>query len=94
MIHLQASMKVNPAKREEFLENVQELIKHSLQEEGNSNYQLFEDAFTPNTFMMIEEWKSEEAIQAHNKSAHFQSFVAFAQTGVLVAPLDVKTLQD
>ncbi len=43
--------------------------------------------------MMIEEWKSEEAIQAHNKSAHFQSFVAFAQTGVLVAPLDVKTLQ-
>ena len=54
MIHLQASMKVNPAKREEFLENVQELIKHSLQEEGNSNYQLFEDAFTPNTFMMIE----------------------------------------
>ncbi|TYR81645.1 antibiotic biosynthesis monooxygenase [Priestia megaterium] len=91
MITIQAHMKVNPAKREEFLEKVQELITHSQAEEGNVSYQLFEDSFSPNSFAMLEEWKDETAIQLHNQSAHFVSFIKFAKDGVLIEPLQAKT---
>lgn len=40
---------------------------------------------------MLEQWKDEASIQAHNQSAHFVSFVQFAKDGVLVAPLEAKT---
>ncbi len=91
MITIQAYMKINPAKRDAFLEAIQTLIKHSTQEEGNVSYQLFEDAFEKNSFVMLEEWKDEASIQAHNQSTHFVSFVQFAKDGVLVAPLEAKT---
>lgn len=45
MITIQAYMKINPAKRDAFLEAIQTLIKHSTEEDGNVSYQLFEDAF-------------------------------------------------
>ncbi|MFD1175793.1 putative quinol monooxygenase [Paenibacillus puldeungensis] len=38
---------------------------------------------------MIEQWKDQEAVAAHNASSHFQSFVAKAPQ-YLTAPLQVE----
>lgn len=51
-------------------------------------YDLFEKIGEENTFVMLEQWKDEEAMKSHNATDHFQGFVAKAKD-LLSAPLDV-----
>ena len=88
MIVLQAYMKVKADKREEFLGEAQSLVQHSRAEEGNVQYELFEKIGEEKTFVMLEQWKDEEAMKSHNATDHFQGFVAKAKD-LLSAPLDV-----
>ncbi|WFA05772.1 MULTISPECIES: putative quinol monooxygenase [Bacillus] len=92
MIVLQAYMKVKPEKRDSFLESIQPLLKHSRAESGNAQYELFENTEEANTFVMLEQWKDQEALDAHNQTEHFQTFVK--QAGDLLAePLNVVRTQ-
>lgn len=52
-----------------------------------------QDLNDPNAFTMVEEWKDAAAVDFHNKSAHFQTFVAAAKE-LLAAPLQVNAFQD
>lgn len=78
MIIIHAHIKVKQEARETFLEEVQGIIKDSNAEEGNISYKLVEETFEPNTFIMVEEWKDQEAINFHNETAHFKTFNAKA----------------
>lgn len=89
MIIIHAEMKVNHAVESEFLEAVKELVESSRAEEGNVSYKLFKDTEQENTYLMIEEWKDQDAVAFHNSSAHFQAFVAKAPK-YLTAPLSVQ----
>ncbi|GIP23096.1 putative quinol monooxygenase [Paenibacillus sp. J22TS3] len=89
MIIIHAEMKVNREAEAEFLESVQELIKSSRAEAGNVSYQLLKDTDQDNTYLMVEQWKDQEAVEAHNASSHFQAFVAKAPK-YLTAPLKVQ----
>lgn len=86
MIIIHAVMKINPNVEAEFLETVQELIESSRAEAGNISYKLMKDMDQENTYLMVEQWKDQEAVGAHNASSHFQAFVAKAPK-YLTAPL-------
>ncbi|MEF2968658.1 putative quinol monooxygenase [Paenibacillus sp. M1] len=86
MIIIHAEMKVNRKAEAEFLESVQELIESSRAEAGNVSYKLMKDTEKEDTYLMIEQWKDQEAVGAHNASSHFQAFVAKAPQ-YLTAPL-------
>ncbi|MEW4282290.1 putative quinol monooxygenase [Priestia koreensis] len=92
MIAIQAYMTVRPEKREEFIKNVTEVIEASRKEEGNISYMLTTKVENENEFVMLEEWKDQAAIEAHNTSAHFQKFAGSAKE-FLAAPLEVKHYQ-
>ncbi|GIO92314.1 quinol monooxygenase YgiN [Paenibacillus lactis] len=89
MIIIHAKMKVNRELEAEFLESVQDLIKSSRAEAGNVSYKLLKDTEEDDTYVMVEQWKDQEAVGAHNASSHFQAFVAQAPK-YLAAPLDVQ----
>lgn len=89
MIIIHAEMKINPTVEAEFLETVQELIKSSRAEAGNVSYKLMKDMDQDNTYLMVEQWKDQEAVGAHNASSHFQAFVAKAPK-YLTAPLNAQ----
>ncbi|WP_068617930.1 putative quinol monooxygenase [Paenibacillus tuaregi] len=89
MIIIHAEMKVNREAEAEFLESVQELIESSRAEAGNVSYQLLKDTDQDNTYLMVEQWKDQEAVEAHNASSHFQAFVTKAPK-YLTAPLNVQ----
>ncbi|MFD2617235.1 putative quinol monooxygenase [Terrilactibacillus laevilacticus] len=74
MIIIHALFKVSPAQREGFLVETKPLIAGSKAEVGNISYNLFEDVSDPNTFIMVEEWKDEEAVHIHNQEPHFRAF--------------------
>lgn len=89
MIIIHAEMKVNRDVEAEFLESVQELIKSSRAEAGNVSYKLLKDTDKDDTYLMIEQWKDQEAVEAHNAGSHFQAFVAKAPQ-YLTAPLQIE----
>lgn len=44
-------------------------------EEGNVSYVLHQDINNPLTYVIIEIWKSQDAIDIHNETPHFKAFV-------------------
>lgn len=76
MIIIHAEFHVRPEAREFFLTETVPLIAGSKLEKGNISYNLYEDVSASNTFMMIEEWKNNQAVDTHNKSPHFTAFIA------------------
>ena len=65
-----------------------ELVEASRSEEGNVSYDFYADLADPAKFTFIEVWKDRDAIDLHNATAHFQSFVE--RTGPLFAgPLEI-----
>lgn len=89
MIIIHAGFQVNPAKEEEFLNEIKSLIAASREESGNISYGLHKDTEKENVFTMVEVWKDAQAVASHNETAHFTSFVGRAKD-FLTAPLDVK----
>ncbi|RSL33319.1 antibiotic biosynthesis monooxygenase [Salibacterium salarium] len=74
MIIIHAHIKVKPDCRLDFLERTKELVKQSQAEEGNISYKLYEDTEDSNTFVMVEEWKDEDAVAYHFETPHFKDF--------------------
>lgn len=89
MIIIHAIFQVDPAKQQSFLEEIQPLLHGSREESGNVSYDLYKDTEKESTYTMVEVWKDEAAVAAHNTSEHFTSFVSKAQQ-FLTAPLDIK----
>lgn len=91
MIILQVQMTVAEEEREMFLAKSTTLLSATQAEEGNISYQLFENVTSPGKFVMLEEWKDEQAIDLHNQTEHFTGFFAYARN-VLIEPLKVNRL--
>ena len=75
MITIVAKNTIKQSKVVEFKLLAEKLINESRKEIGCISYNLYEDSNNCNILTFIEEWKSEEAINAHNKSEHFTSIV-------------------
>ncbi|MCM2983403.1 antibiotic biosynthesis monooxygenase [Niallia circulans] len=89
MIIIHAVMQIDSTKQQSFLEEIETLIRASRQESGNISYNLYKDIEKNHTFTMVEVWQDAAAVESHNTSEHFTSFVAKA-SNFLVAPLDIK----
>jgi quinol monooxygenase YgiN len=89
MIIIHAGFQVLKEKEEEFLDEIYKLVDASREESGNVSYHLMKDTEKTNAYLMVEVWKDHEAVQSHNGSEHFTSFISKAKP-YLSAPLDVK----
>ena len=61
------------------------VVDATRKEEGNISYELHQDISNPMTYVFIEIWKSQEAIDAHNRSAHFLEFAKTVDGKVALA---------
>ncbi|MFC6464361.1 putative quinol monooxygenase [Marinilactibacillus sp. GCM10026970] len=65
---INAQFFIKEDKREEFLEDTKALIKETRKEEGCIEYHLYESVEEKNTFIMVEIWADQAAIEIHNQS--------------------------
>jgi len=81
MIHVIATIKIVPGKRDEYLTAFHALVPHVLAEEGCIEYGPAIDVATPieiqsplcdDTVTVIEKWENIEALQAHLQAKHMQ----------------------
>ena len=70
-----ATVTVKLEYKDDVLKAIKTVVDATRKEPGNIFYDVFEDVKNPLKFVFIETWKSQEAIDSHNKSAHFNEFV-------------------
>jgi quinol monooxygenase YgiN len=64
------------------------LAEKSRRENGCIVYDVLQDMAEPGVFLLVEEWESHAALEAHNKTAHFHEAVA-KSASLLGKPLEV-----
>ncbi|MCD7898521.1 MAG: antibiotic biosynthesis monooxygenase [Bacteroides sp.] len=69
-----ARAKVLAGQEKEFINHAETLIQATRAEEGNISYNLYQDPFSPSSFIFYEEYKDMAAIKAHAASPHFKAF--------------------
>ncbi|WP_201193535.1 putative quinol monooxygenase [Pseudomonas fluorescens] len=72
-------------------QHLRALLEPTRAEAGCGQYDLHQDLANPLAFYMIEQWSSDQALQAHDASAHIQHFRASA--GELIEHFDLKRLR-
>lgn len=73
MIIVFAKAVAKEGKKEKVLDIAENLIKNTRLEEGNIDYNLFENVEN-GAFQFIEQWKDIESLQEHLKADHFVKF--------------------
>jgi quinol monooxygenase YgiN len=89
MIIIHAHFEVKADKEQAFLEEIKPLVTASQAEDGNISYELMKNSAKELAYSMIELWKDVEAVEFHNKSAHFIAFGKKAPE-FMAAPVDVQ----
>ncbi|ANQ65137.1 MULTISPECIES: putative quinol monooxygenase [Staphylococcus] len=92
MITVNAIMKIDPSKRDQYLALVEPLVLAANKEDGALYYAHFERTDEPNTFAFIEQYENEEALEVHNGTEHFQHFFKEV-TQYLITKPDIKVSQ-
>jgi quinol monooxygenase YgiN len=64
------------------------LAEKSRHENGCTVYDVLQNMAEPEVFLLVEEWESLAALEAHNKTAHFHEAVA-KSAALLARPLEV-----
>ncbi|MEH1841006.1 MAG: putative quinol monooxygenase [Nostoc sp.] len=78
-----------PNKVEELKAVLLELIEPTRQEAGVIEYKLLQNQDEPTDFTFIEEWTSDEALNTHLDSPHFQAVTAKFE-GLITATPDIR----
>ena len=74
MIVINAEFYIIPEQKQQFLNEISELIKESRKEEGCLSYQIYQAVTDENNFVMVEKWENPQAIELHNTMSHLQKF--------------------
>ncbi|MCU0117951.1 antibiotic biosynthesis monooxygenase [Pseudomonas sp. B2M1-30] len=86
-----ATLIARPGQQDSLEHALRALIEPTRAEAGCSQYDLHQDLANPLAFYMIEHWASDEALQAHDASAHIQNFRARA--GEFLEHFELKRLR-
>lgn len=74
MIHVHATLPIDPDRRGDAIELAQELAAESRAEEGVIDYRVGTDVEDPSIFRFVEQYEDEAALAAHGDTEHFQAF--------------------
>ena len=87
MIVVTGRVLIGAQHRERFLEIATAMCRASRGDDGCLGYRVYEDAEQPGRFVFIEEWRDDEALQAHFRRAHTGAFMG-ELPGLLGEPPD------
>ena len=73
MIMITGTLNADPEQREDFLTFIRGLVPTERQKPGCLEFSIYEDVTAPNTFLMLEQWESREALDAHTESEDFEA---------------------
>ncbi len=90
-LHVVATIPAKPEEADAIRTALQELAAATRQEQGCLGYDLYESAAAPATFVTVERWTGQEALDAHMKSPHIAAALA-ATEGNLAGEIAIHPL--
>jgi quinol monooxygenase YgiN len=75
MIVISGRMRFDPAQRAHALAEIAPVVAATAAEEGNIHYRYYADLEDPNVLLLFEEWRDDEALQAHFSQPYVLSFL-------------------
>jgi len=72
---INARLRVKPEAIEQFLTFAEVIIRNSNLEKGCKIYKLYQEVGTPGSFIFYEEYDNQEAVDYHNGTSHFKTFI-------------------
>lgn len=75
-IRIVASLKAKTAYAADVAQAVKQVVAPSRAEAGNLQYDLHQAVGEADTFVFFERWQSQDALDEHEKTAHFQRLLA------------------
>ena len=73
---INARIKVKPDAVEQFLTYANVIVLASNLEQGCLVYNLYQEVGKPSSFIFYEEYKNQDAIDFHNSTNHFKTFIS------------------
>lgn len=70
-----ASITLKSEYKDELLKELHTIVDETRKEAGCIAYNLHQDTKNPLKYIILEAWKSQQAIDEHNDSHHFKAFV-------------------
>ena len=89
MIVVVGRVRTDADKRDELIRVGTAVATASREEDGCIAYRVHEAVDAPNEFVFVEEWRDDEALQAHFRTPHIAEFMA-AIPKAIIEPPDVK----
>lgn len=91
-VHIVARAIARPDAVEQVLQALQKCLLPTRREPGCQRYQLVRCREAPLEFVMLEEWRSVEDVDAHLQTPHVQQLLA-ALPALLAAPPDIRSYE-
>lgn len=76
MIFVTLRMNVRPEKRSALLETMRGMLEPARVERGCLSYRLYEDVEDRNTFVLVEEWKTQNDLESHIRTDNQRRLMA------------------
>jgi len=92
MVIVHAFVEVKDGMAQEFVNAAEKCVEATRKEPGNCFYTLYTDSFDPLKFVVVEEWESQSALDAHMQTPHFITFGGEIEN-LLAAPLEIKVFE-
>ena len=89
MVVVSVRVQVKASSRDTFLEMARVMVECSREEKGCIRYSVYADPFDSGGFVYLEEWESHEALKAHTRTAHYESYIAQLPQ-VLTQPSEIR----
>lgn len=80
MVTIIAEFQVKSGCADEFTRLAAECTRNTRKEAGNLSYKVFNERNNGNTFIFVEEWANDVAIEKHNNMSHFKTFMEKIKT--------------
>ncbi|MGP9050808.1 putative quinol monooxygenase [Lactiplantibacillus plantarum] len=83
---INAALHVKPELTTQYEAFIHELVVNSSQEPGNGFYGHFKQLGHDHDYEIIEHWQDQAAVDFHNKTPHFQNFLAHINEYLITEP--------
>ena len=79
MLLYQIKIQVKPYKPDEFIDSMNSFIRIVRKEKECIDFGVYRDSWKENTYILIGEWKTRQAMQKHFKTREFELFIGAAR---------------
>lgn len=72
---INARVNIKPEATDQFISLAKTMVENSNSEQGCLIYKLYQEVGNPQSFIFYEVYESQDAVNVHNASGHFQAFI-------------------